>query len=334
MKIAPYFSAITMAGLFVITCPLGIAAEKRLETPSPVSGRSLSDPVGILPADVLARVKLLRANLDLLRRYMGLLEAPQPKLQSTSAVPREVYSQALNLEMRAHRLAFEQVRIVRNQSLPVRGETIPADVFRLVDSALSSILLVKQDMNIRAAIAEQVQSEQTTPTEVFNAVVVTGTEINNLLQDRTAPSDVFQLLTSATHIAASLHATIPGKRYLPDEPDFEPNRMPADVFLRLRRCFDMVSQLAQLKGINTLDFSITDEVGLNVYPNDVSDMAALLVEELRSVHGKFPNARQPTHAYYPGKRFPSHVYQRAGLLEQILQDLIDEYVVDSMSSDG
>ena len=38
-------------------------------TPPPVSGRPLSDPESILPADVLARVALVRANVELLRRF-------------------------------------------------------------------------------------------------------------------------------------------------------------------------------------------------------------------------------------------------------------------------
>ena len=232
--------------------PLAVeAAQDQVETPSPASGRSLSDPSGILPADALARVHLLRANVDLLRKYMGRQKSSEPMLQVVSARPGEVYSQALNLELRANRLAFEQVRVVRNQSLAASAEPGPADVFQVIDSALNSILLVKHDMKIRSAIAEVVQPEQTTPTEVFNAVVVAGTEINNLLQDMTSPSDVFQLVTAATHIAASLHATIPGKRTLPAEPQFEPDKMPAQVFMRMRACFDMVAVLARSRGLST-----------------------------------------------------------------------------------
>jgi hypothetical protein len=326
MKIFLHCCFVAMSALIILTPAVAsAAADGGAQTPSPVSGRSLSDPSGILPADALARVHLLRANVELLRRYMGRKAPPRPLLQVSSARPGEVYSQALNLEMRANRLAFEQVRVVRNPSIGVAGEPAPADVFRVVDLALNSILLVKKDMKIRTAIAEVVQPEQTTPTEVFNAVVLAGTEINNLLQDMTSPSDVFQLVTAATHIAASLHATIPGKSTLPPEPDFVSDKMPADVFARMRNCFEMVSELASARGISTLEFAIMEDNSRTISPNDVGDMAALLVEELRHVHSKFPAARQPTQAYYPGKRFPSHVYQRVGFLEKILQDLLDAY---------
>ncbi|MEH6569301.1 MAG: hypothetical protein V7709_09505 [Halioglobus sp.] len=320
-------ATLAFSGLLILLIATNLAAEERLETPSPVSGRSLSDPAGILPADALARVKLLRANVELLRLYMGRKRSGQPLLQVTEARPREVYSQALNLQLRANRLAFEQVRIVRSQSIAVNSDTGPADVFRVVDSALNSVLLVKQDMKIRTAVAEQIQPIEATPTDVLNEVVLAGTEINTLLQDMTSPSDVFQLVTAATHIAASLHASIPESVNLPAEPAFEPNKMPADVLIRMRRCFEMVSKLARAKGVDTL--VLTTAEAENVSPNDVSDLAALLVEELQNIHEQFPDARPPAQAYYPGKRFPSHVYQRAGLLENILQDLISAYIPGS-----
>ena len=66
-----------------------------------------------------------------------------------------------------------------------------------------------------------------------------------------------------------------------------------------------------------------DDSNSVVTPNDVSDMAALVVEELKKIHRKYPDARQAARAYYPGRRFPAHVYQRVGLLEAILQELVD-----------
>ncbi len=60
-----------------------------------------------------------------------------------------------------------------------------------------------------------------------------------------------------------------------------------------------------------------------VTPNDVADLAALVVEELNHLHSKFPGAKPPQRAYYPGKRFPAHVYQRVSFLERILTDLAE-----------
>ena len=80
-----------------------------------------------------ARVKLLRANVELIRRYMGKVAPAEPLLRGMESRPAEVYSQALNLELRANRLAFEQVRVVRKETLASRGETRSSDVFGVVD---------------------------------------------------------------------------------------------------------------------------------------------------------------------------------------------------------
>jgi hypothetical protein len=331
MKFSPTFAlsrivlGLVLPGLLA-TISLSPVASAQVATPPPVSGRPLSAPEDILPADVLARVTLLRANVDILRRYMGRSKPPPPLLQGTNARPGEVYSQALNLELRANRLVFEQVRVVRKETLAGRGEIRPVDVFAVADSALRSILLVKQDMHIVTPVGEVVQPSSTTPTDVFNAVVVAGSEINNLLQRMTSPSDAFLLVTATTHTAATLHATIPGGGYLPEEPGFEPDKMPIDVLLRMRKCYEMASLIANARGLNPLQLKIMDDLEANVTPNDVSDMAALLLEELQDMHTLFPEAREAIRAYYPGKRFPAHVYQRAGLLEAILQDLVEAYV--------
>ncbi|TFH24483.1 MAG: hypothetical protein E4H03_03510 [Myxococcales bacterium] len=293
-----------------------------VSTPPPVSGRRLSDPASILPADVLARVELVRANVALIRKFMGRPEPPSPFLRVESAQPREVYSQALNLQQRANRLAFEQVRVVRSESVPLQQDARPADVFAVVDTALAAALLVKQELGIDDTIGEQARPESTTPSEVFNAIVATGGDLNNILAKKTSPSDVFQLVTGSVHQAASLHAALPGGGYLPKEPAFEPNKTPGDVYARMQRCFVLIQRLAAANGIRTLTFEFDENYHPQVTPNDVSDLAALVLEELLHLHREFPEAKAPARAYHPGKRFPAHVYQRAGLLEALLTDLV------------
>jgi hypothetical protein len=291
-------------------------------TPPPASGRRLSAPETILPADVLARVELLRDTIDLLRRYMGKPQPPAPLMRVEGARPMEVYSQALNLQLRSNRLVFEQVRVVRSDSVPIVDEARPSDVFAVVDEALASILVVKRHMGIKSAVGEKIQPEATTPSEVFNAAIAASSQINNLLEQRMSPSDVFQIVTSAVHAAAVLHATIPGGANLPDEPVFEPNKMPSDVYMRMQSCYRMIRELAEQRGLAMLRFELGEERTKHVTPGDVSDLASLVVAELTSLHALYPTARASARAYYPGARFPAHVYQRVGLLEAILLDLV------------
>jgi hypothetical protein len=188
--------------------------------------------------------------------------------------------------------------------------------------------MVKRHLGIEDAVGEEIKPESTTPSEVFNATVAASSEIDNLLEQRTSPSDVFQLVTAAVHTAATLHAALPAGPNLPREPAFEPNRMPSDVYMRMQTCFRMVRSLAAARGLAMLRFELSDERAKQVTPGDVSDMASLVVEELASLHALYPDARTPARAYYPGARFPAHVYQRAGLLEAILRDLVAASVGD------
>ncbi len=284
---------------------------------------------------MLARVELLRGNLDLVRRAMGRPAPLAPILRVESAQPREVYSQVRNLQERANQLAFEQARLMRFQSEPLGRAATPADVFAVADHALASTLLVKLELEIDATVAETIRPESTTPSEVFNAVVAAGSETDNLLLRETTPSEVFQLVTAAVHQAASLYAMGPEGGYLPDEPAFEPNKDPSQVYTRLLRCFALVRRLAAREGLATLEFEPASDRIPRATPSDVEDLASLLLEELTHIRRNQPGAPEPARSYHPGRRFPSHVYQRAGLLEMLLERLIGAAAGDRpAASDG
>jgi hypothetical protein len=129
------------------------------------------------------------------------------------------------------------------------------------------------------------------------------------------------------YTAAALHVVIPDGPSRPSEPTFEPNKMPSDVYLRMRRCFTLIRRLTESRGGATLHFEIDEEGSERVSPNDVSDLASLIVEELTHLHRQVPSAAAPARAHYPGKRFPAHVFQRVGLLERILEDLMEAWGV-------
>ena len=110
--------------------------------------------------------------------------------------------------------------------------------------------------------------------------------------------------------------------------------MPADVYTRMQHCFWLIHQLAEANQLPTLHFEVLQEGVERVRPNDVADLAALIVEELAQIHRRIPEVRAPVRAYYPGKRFPAHVYQRVGLLERVLEDLVEAAGASARSSPG
>ena len=53
--------------------------------------------------------------------------------------------------------------------------------------------------------------------------------------------------------------------------------MPADVDRRMQSCYELIREGAESFGLQTLSFEVTDNTAERVVPNDVSDLAALVV---------------------------------------------------------
>ena len=94
-----------------------------------------------------------------------------------------------------------------------------------------------------------------------------------------------------------------------------------DLHRRMVAAEDRAAEKTEEAQLLAAALETADVATARVRPNDVGDLAALVLEELAHLHRAFPSARAPIRAYHPGKRFPSHVFQRTGLLERLLEDL-------------
>ncbi|MEE8200794.1 MAG: hypothetical protein V3R29_06460, partial [Candidatus Acidoferrales bacterium] len=90
----------------LITLPSTAYAQAGSGPLVPASGRPLSAE-GIIPADVLARVELLRNELDLIRFEMGQAKVQPIEIAVSDASPREVIFQAITLFRKMNQLSFE-----------------------------------------------------------------------------------------------------------------------------------------------------------------------------------------------------------------------------------
>ena len=100
----------------------------------PVSGHVL-EATEVVPVDVLARVGLVRKELDLLRKEVGAPVSMQSHVLVTGVTPREVFFQALSLYRNADRLAFEHMgTMVDEPELVPPDEITPLHVLYVVES--------------------------------------------------------------------------------------------------------------------------------------------------------------------------------------------------------
>jgi hypothetical protein len=308
-----------------VLCFLGLLLQVGLlqaESAPPISGRALEVNT-VLPADVLARTKLLFDELLLIRFEMGLPEKGYQPLEVVNASPREVYFEALALFTKANRLAYEQTGFLEQEPKLVNVASIrPYHAWHMVDRALQRVAAVKKALQIPELSHEIARPVDTRPDHVYSAVVDANRLINSLLTKRFSPSYVYQQITVASYTVAQILATFPGVERIPEEQRFERRKKPGDVYKRLLDCHQLLRNIAQFCGNRVLEFKKLDVALVNKAPSDVYDMAALLVADISHLHALRKTAKRPAKSYYPGIKVPSHVYQRAGILKQQLETLM------------
>jgi hypothetical protein len=234
--------------------------------------------------------------------------------------PREAYFQELALFRKANRLCYEHTRTGVPDPEPPLGQIRPVDVYAVVDAALSRIRSVKEIIGIPETVEPQPRDASKTPTDVFSSTMLANQQLNLLLDQQFAPSDVFEQVTLAVGLTSQLLARFPGATRIAPTPAYERGRRPADVYERLVRCFQRVRSIAT---VSQLDMGTLTRVHSDdpVTPSYVYNMATLVVSELTFVHALIPDASAPVGTYYPGRKLPSHVYQRVGILEAQLAEL-------------
>ena len=273
------------------------------------------------PSDVHARLMFLQSELDQIRFEMGKPELTPLELDIADVAPREVYFQAETLFRKANRLSFEHTREV-SEAPPEPARTIaPTDVMVVVEASIDRITHVKRHLGITQSSVQQPPDRSKTPTDVFRAIAATNRQLNLLLDQPFSPAEVYEQLTLAIGYTARLRTQFSGDR-IPDTPPFIRGKLPIDVYRKLVDCFGIIQQIAAHSELPMLNFNALEGIDREVTPSDVYDIATLLVSELAYLWSQLEDTAPPRPAYYPGRKFPSHVYQRAGLLERQLAELV------------
>lgn len=275
----------------------------------------------IEPPDVFVRVTLVRDELELIRLEMGKPIATGTSIGIDGAQPREVFYQALTLFKKADRLCFQIARVAAPPPITPAEAIQPRHVLVVVNSALDRIMLVKKTLGITEQCVEIARESVKTPTDVFRSIIEADRQLHLLLDSPFSPSDVFHQVTLAVHHATRLRAHFPGKR-VPNEPPLERRKRPLDVYRRLVGCYEQIREIAHASGLELAVLQPGDTDSTSVVPSDVYDVASLLVSELAHLNVLLSGEKPPDDSYPPGRKFPSHVFQRAGLLNSQLEELV------------
>jgi len=289
-----------------------------IETPLPVSGHELSLQ-SMTPADVFARVQLVRKELDDIRFEMGKSKSREVGLLVEGANPHEVFFQAKTFDQKMARLMIE----LTEQSWPLQendgpGDIHPFHVWNVVDTSLRRILSLKQQLGLSSTNSEALADPETTPTQVFFVIGLANKQLNLLLMHQFSPKDVAEQVNLGLEYTTLLLRNFPAAPAPAPLPSLERGRTPWNSYDRLVDCYMVLGSIARASNVKMLNLATQNLDRPDIQPNDVYDLATLIVSELAYLHAHLPNALPPRLIKLHGPILSSHVYQQAGgLLAQL-----------------
>ena len=310
-----------VVGLLLSAPMTSLGMTNAITTPPPVSGRELSLQ-SITSADVFARVELVRKELDDLRFEMGKPNSLEMGLLVKDATPHEVFFQAKTLDQKVARLTkelTEELEPIRTEDDP--NEIRPFHVWKVVDSALRRILSLKQQLGLPLTNSEAMADPETTPTHTFFSIGLANSQLNHLLMHQFSPKDVAEQVSLGIEYTTHLLRKFPAPPAPVSLPPLERGRKPWNSYDRLIDCYMVLGDIARASNINMLSLATQNLDRPDIQPNEVYDLATLVISELAYLQAHVPNAIPPQPVRLHGPILPSHVYQQAGGLLAQLQIL-------------
>jgi hypothetical protein len=279
----------------------------------------------IEPKHVYTLARLVDEETQSIRYIMGVTKVNDTLLQVANTEPREVYFQAVNLYGKISRLHHNlTARSISDHDLPTTEQYIyPADVWAVLAVVLAQLDEIKEEYGITTCAPFPVVEENRVPTDVYQSLLLTIRQINQMLQEQPyTHSDVYQEVSTALYCSLNIYNTLPGMQ-MQKMPAFQPSKTAEDVFAELIKTYQTTRNIMLTSGFKMLDLSTTVP-SPDIKPGDIYDLAVLITSELKFLHSKAAAEKNIHDAAYPGIKFPSHVLQRLIYLHNHLQIILKE----------
>ena len=319
-----YRSVIALLAVLGLLLPLNTQAEEITDFAPPASGHA-ANPQEIKPADVLARVNFATQQLDLIRNKLDLLVVDILPVKIEYAQPREVYFQALAGYRRTSRFTFEQLRVFHPDPVTEYRSNAtskrPYHVWLMVSRTSNQLSRIAAELNISTRVSETEADKETTPSDVYSALIGMNRQLDIMLTQPFSPSDVFQQVTLGVHYMARLLSRYPLLERIPAAPAYIENKQPSEVWLLLAECLEIIREIANLRDERLLTMDTGAFDANLIQPGDVYQFASLVVAELAFLHSIETGMSPVVPDVKVSNRVPSDVYQRVGLLHKQLQQL-------------
>jgi len=316
---------LSMLFLLLATGSNGYAEDAR---PNPLSPGTTGSDTDAIPAQIAAYSQ----DLERLRRFMGAPKIGKFNIGIHSDLTRDLYFQTLTLWQKTDRLLFEISRVRATPPPTPAGELGTPDILANLQDAHGILQQIMRALEIPPEPETRTDPIPARP-DNFTALLDLNRQVDLLLERHFAPSDVYMEITLAIDYAARLLARYPEAIRIPEEPPFEPNKQPSDVYQRLIACLRSIVHIAQILGFTVLDIDTRQTDMTQLTPGDVYMVASLVVSQLNHLYKKLGDNKPVAPAFYPGRKFPAHSYQWAGILQAQLQQL-ERFIAAAPTASG
>jgi hypothetical protein len=197
----------------------------------------------------------------------------------------------------------------------------PAHVFQVVTAALERLRFLKKRLGVTLMNSEGLPNPSATPSHVFFSIGLANQQLNVMVNQHFSPRDVSRQLSLALLYTQRLLQQFPQAIGNFPMPSLERGRRPGDVYMHLIDCHTILSKIAQHSKLKILQLALKNPDTTRIQPNEVYDIASLVVSELAYLYSKGPQIDPPQKPAPPGLTLPSHVYQQVGSLLLHLKEL-------------
>jgi hypothetical protein len=285
--------------------------------------------------EVYALAQLILGDIELIRIEMGIPKTVSVPIKVSGVSPWESFHQARLLYEKTNQLAFEFTRHkAPDISTPPTKDITNADVLKTLELVRERVMEAKKALGITES-AKAPPVAPVTGEDVFLTLVTADRVAHQCLRTPIAPQLAYQRVTLAVGYTSRLLELFPDVTgVMPATPPLERGKIPGDVFFRLNGCLKLVEQIAAKSGVKIMKLDVGAVERETLIPADVQNMAAIIIAELSYLHSLQKNAKPVRQAIFPGRKFPSLVYQRAGILEAQLSDLLGKVSKNPRWLDG
>ncbi|MBI4665055.1 MAG: hypothetical protein HY751_01460 [Nitrospinae bacterium] len=295
---------------FCITLPLSPAQ----------AAEALAGESGRVHSQALA----ISGQLELIRAKLGKPKPPVVDILVTKASSLDIYFQSLILFDKINTLSFERTRTIYPDPSAPKADPSLIDVLRVLDAILE--LTNKLAKELGAAPAASIQpgaiKQSGTEGDIFLLLANSSRQAGALLETKAELADVFLKVTGAVGYAARTLEIYPDVlRLIPSVRSAVTNPKPADVYMKLVNCLDLMGDMAPPLGLIPLRISVEQASLEIISTGDLLDMASLVRLKTGFLHSLSKEAKPEFQAHHPGPRSLRELFERVLTLETQLAEL-------------